>query len=134
MAMMTNARLHFYDEQHLTEKQKAAAQNLPVATQHVVWTEEEEELFTEDQKFLVQCKVNGASYKTMREYFALGSDNSVASALRKTALGFVWHPHRSGGSSQILSDVYVNRLKKLVHERCMDLNAMRTVEIMDFFC
>ena len=60
--MMTNARMHFYEEGDLNEKQKNAAKKLPVETRQVVWTEEEEELFSNEQKFLVQCKVNGATY------------------------------------------------------------------------
>lgn len=42
-----------------------------------------------EQKFLVQCKLNGATYATLRDYFKLGSDNYVSAALKRTALGFL---------------------------------------------
>ena len=82
--------------------------------------------------FLAEAKLNGASYSTIRAYFRLGSEKCVASALKRTALGFRWEPHKSGGSRGFVSEIYIVRLKKLVEERCYNLNALRTVEAMDF--
>ena len=131
--MMNDTKMSFYEEDSLSPKQLAAAQKLPVQTKFVQWTDEEKDEFTEEQMFLVECKVNGATYSTLREYFNVGSDNSIASALKKTAMGYKWQPHSSGGSSSFMSDVYIKRLKGLVKERCLDLDAMKTVEVMDFF-
>lgn len=130
---MNIERLKLYDENTLNPKQHAAAQKLPIQQKNIIWTEEEEAEFSKEQKFLVLCRCNGATYSTLRDYFNLGGDNVVVTALKKTALGYSWKPHLNGGSFPILSDIYVNRLKKIVNERCLDLNAMKTVEVMDFF-
>ena len=65
MAIMADARMRFYNEQDMNEKQQAAAKKLPVENRIVSWTQEEEELFSEEQKFLVRCRVNGATYITI---------------------------------------------------------------------
>ena len=130
---MANERMKFYFDASLNEKQAAAALKLPYQIKQIIWTEEENELFSPEQKFLVECKLNGATYETLRQYFKLGCDNAVVVALKKTALGYIWRPHVVGGSSTAISDVYIKRLKALVSQRCYDLNAMRSVEIMDFF-
>lgn len=129
---MADARLSFFEDHQLDDTQRAAAMLLPVCTRVIHWTPEENQEFTPEQKFLTLCKLNGATYKTLREYFKLGGDNVVASALKKTALGYKWSLHKIGGSSSFISEVYIIRLKNLVHERCLDLNAMRSVEVMDF--
>ena len=93
---MNIERLKLYDENTLSPKQHAAAQKLPIQQKNIIWTEEEEAEFSKEQKFLVLCRCNGATYSTLRDYFNLGGDNVVVTALKKTALGYSWKPHLNG--------------------------------------
>ena len=132
MTIMADERMVFYNIDTLDDKQREAAGQLPIKTNPIVWTEEENEILSEEQKFIAEAKLNGATYKTIAAYFKITYENSVSVALRMTALGYRWEPHKSDGSIPYVSDVYIERLKKLVEERCYNLNAMKTVETMEF--
>ena len=90
--------MSLFEEHNLNERQRNEARKLPVQQRVVLWTDEEKENFSKEQMFLVECKVNGATYSTLREYFNLGCDNAVSTALTRTALGYIWKPHVVGGS------------------------------------
>ena len=83
---MNRQRMNFFAEETLDANK--AAQSLPFQDKFVTWTEEENEELTAEQKILVECKLNGATYQTIRQYFKLTSDNTIVAAPKKTAIGY----------------------------------------------
>ena len=130
--IMVENRMCFFPVESLLPNQREAEKKLPIEKVGILWSPEERELLSPEQMFIASAKLNGATYNTIREYFSLSCDKSITAALTRTALGYYWVPKKSGGSLAFLSPVYIRRLRLMVQERCLGLNCLRTVEVLDF--
>ena len=93
------------------------------------WLDAEIEILSEIQRHICEMIIEGHNDQEIIDCFHLRSHSNIRTCMKNTIMGIIWSPGKSnGGSPCYLSDVETFIFQKIIHNRDLDMDCIKTIE------